>query len=165
MTVFFTADTHFDDPGIVSTCKRPFKDVIEMNKGLIERWNSKVGKRDTVYHLGDFGAFAFHGSLNGNIIFIEGNHDSYQDPIKIATVELETEEKEVVDLMHDPVLSLIGHTDIVLHGHVHTLWKDLRTLTGKHLINVGVDVWNFYPVTSKELSFLISHRELSEYLK
>jgi len=46
---------------------------------IIDNWNSVVGKDDTVLCLGDF---AFNGvsdyieKLNGNIIFILGNHDS-----------------------------------------------------------------------------------------
>jgi calcineurin-like phosphoesterase family protein len=151
MTVFFTADTHFDDPGIVYTCKRPFKDVAEMNKGLIERWNSKVGKQDTIYHLGDFGLGreSFLKKLNGKIILVKGNHDeNLENEINFITIKYKD---ELFDLMHDPVLSIIGKSHCVLHGHVHDMWKWIYTLNGKFLINVGVDVWNYTPVSIDEI--------------
>ena len=36
--------------------------------------------------------------------------------------------------------------ELLFHGHVHGTWK---TLTG--MVNVGVDVWDFYPVTIQEI--------------
>lgn len=50
----------------------------EHDEWLINKWNSVVGKDDTVLHLGDL---AFKGitnylpRLNGNIILVLGNHD------------------------------------------------------------------------------------------
>ena len=48
MTWFFTADLHFDHPEIIKHCNRPFKAVLEMNIALIENWNNRVRKNDTV---------------------------------------------------------------------------------------------------------------------
>jgi calcineurin-like phosphoesterase family protein len=39
------------------------------------------------------------------------------------------------------------HNTILLHGHIHDFWK----ING-NMINVGVDVWEFKPVTLKQLS-------------
>jgi calcineurin-like phosphoesterase family protein len=39
----------------------------------------------------------------------------------------------------------------LLHGHVHNLWK-VNVLGGFPMINVGVDVWEFAPVTAKALA-------------
>jgi calcineurin-like phosphoesterase family protein len=47
-----------------------------------------------------------------------------------------------------------------LVGHVHTLWKsrpDIKFGEKTILINVGVDVWDFYPVSLNEI--------LDEYAK
>lgn len=77
---FFTSDSHWNHSRIIELCKRPFKDVEEMNNSLIENWNKVVPKDGTVFHLGDF---AFGGSsiwndildqLNGKIYLILGNH-------------------------------------------------------------------------------------------
>ena len=51
---FFIADTHFNHERIIPICKRPFSDVEEMNKKLIENWNSVVSDDDIVWVLGDY---------------------------------------------------------------------------------------------------------------
>lgn len=40
--------------------------------------------------------------------------------------------------------------DWLIHGHVHNAWK-----VNGHQINVGVDVWNFYPVHEKTIKNII----------
>jgi calcineurin-like phosphoesterase family protein len=52
--IYFTADTHFCHGNIIGSCYRPFKDVYEMNKAMIQNWNSIVTDYDEVYILGDF---------------------------------------------------------------------------------------------------------------
>jgi len=54
----------------------------EADEMMIDAWNGVVGKRDTVYHLGDV---AIHRSgillmerLNGRKILIRGNHDIFK---------------------------------------------------------------------------------------
>lgn len=39
---FFTSDSHWNHSRIIELCKRPFKDVEEMNNSLIENWNKVV---------------------------------------------------------------------------------------------------------------------------
>ncbi len=82
MTVFVTADTHFNHAGVLAMCGRPFADVAEHNEALIAAWNSVVGPRDEVWHLGDFAlggtaeelAVLFR-RLRGRKILCRGNHD------------------------------------------------------------------------------------------
>jgi calcineurin-like phosphoesterase family protein len=79
--VFFTSDTHFGHTNVIKYCNRPFQDVREMDKALIENWNSKVAPDDIVYHLGDFAFYSVDNifeilkQLNGYIFFVPGNHD------------------------------------------------------------------------------------------
>lgn len=77
---FFTSDHHFGHANIIQYCKRPFKNVEEMNEKLIENWNKIVSEQDTVYYLGDFSlskapVLNITGRLKGKKILIAGNHD------------------------------------------------------------------------------------------
>lgn len=81
MTVWFTADLHFNHAGIIRYCDRPFAGVEEMNEALISRWNEVVRPEDTVYVVGDL-AFGHPkkiasqvARLKGRKHLIEGNHD------------------------------------------------------------------------------------------
>ncbi len=79
--VFFIADTHFGDRKVLKHFNRPFKDVKEMDKTMIDNWNKVVKKRDIVFHLGDFASGNFESwkeivsRLNGKIYLVRGNHD------------------------------------------------------------------------------------------
>lgn len=79
--VHFTSDLHVFHKNILKYSNRPFSTVEEMNKALINNWNSVVKPTDHVFHLGDF-AFCRIGEiknillqLNGYKHFILGNHD------------------------------------------------------------------------------------------
>lgn len=80
---WYTADLHLDHARIIELCDRPFADVGEMNEAIVERWNSVVGARDTVWLLGDV-ALSMNGlgpvaRLKGRKILVAGNHDSCWD--------------------------------------------------------------------------------------
>jgi calcineurin-like phosphoesterase family protein len=59
MSAFVTADSHFGHAKSLSFIQpdgsplRPFDSVEEMDETMVERWNATVGKKDTIYHLGD----------------------------------------------------------------------------------------------------------------
>ena len=46
--IFVTSDLHFSHEAVLKYNNRPWKNVLEMNDALIENWNRKVNKRDTV---------------------------------------------------------------------------------------------------------------------
>lgn len=46
--IYFIADTHFNHKNIIEYCKRTFKDILEMNEYIIEKWNSVVKDEDIV---------------------------------------------------------------------------------------------------------------------
>lgn len=76
--VFFTADHHFGHQKIIEYQPRPFSSLEEMDEKMIEIWNSQVSNSDRVYMVGDFAFYnptKYITRINGNIHWIQGNHD------------------------------------------------------------------------------------------
>jgi calcineurin-like phosphoesterase family protein len=81
MTVWFTADLHFGHANIIEYSRRPFRDVVAMDKALVTRWNETVAPDDTVWVLGDVAlgqielSLAHVARLAGRKRLLAGNHD------------------------------------------------------------------------------------------
>ena len=160
---WFTADLHLDHENIIKYCNRPFLDVQDMNYHLIDNWNQRVKKEDIVFHIGDFcyketkhKAKDFIDQLNGQIIFIKGNHDTNNGvKTNILDLRLVFGKKNARDilLIHRPEEAGPGYF-LVLSGHVHQLWK-FQTIKfydySYDCCNVGVDMWSYYPITINEI--------------
>ena len=161
MTLFFTADEHHGHPNIIEYCNRPFKNEQRMTRELISRHNQVVTEKDIVYHLGDF---AWGGpersnyvrnilnKLNGTHILILGNHDDIKpfNYVKVGFQSVHTSlwlniDDYIIIMAHDPsIWTALSRSDaIFLHGHIHELYKSFKN---KRVVNVGVDVWDFYPI-------------------
>ena len=162
MKTWFTSDWHLGHKNIIKYCNRPFETVEEMDKTIIDNFNKLVKSEDVVFFLGDF-AFdkeyyrKYQDILNGNWIFIRGNHDHSHLPYKIEELILELGKHETL-LIHDPYLyeeTIKRH----LVGHIHQKWKTKITEEGNILINVGVDVWDFKPVEQEEIINLFNKLE------
>ena len=158
MKVYFTADCHFDHTNIIKYCNRPFKNIKQMNETIIKRWNKIINKDDLVYHIGDFAfrgqlnARKFECILNGDIVHIQGNHD-LNNGIKtyITKCMMYFGGKDVFVQHHPP--EIIPVCDFCICGHIHEKWK--FKIHKQHLnipiINVGVDVNEFTPVSTESL--------------
>lgn len=175
---FVTSDTHFGHANIIKYSNRPFRHVDEMDEELIRRWNAKVPKDATVYHLGDF-AFAnpkrvmdiLH-QLNGRIRFFPGNHDKWmlQSPehglgpkdkyLEIADMfewfrpfsfhESKTEDGIKVVMCHYAfdVWNKSHYDSWCLHGHSHGTLPPGRRIR----MDVGVDCHpNYEPFSYYEI--------------
>lgn len=166
MTTFFTSDTHFNHSNIIKYCNRPWLSVDDMNMGLIERWNSTVAPQDTVYHLGDFAlgkqedAPAIFELLNGEKYLISGNHDGTKVK-KMAWASVEPfgylpggEDPMAIMMIHNPgaVLQRMAGR-VILHGHLHgqSELHPFTKLPHTKYIDVGVDCWDYRPVTLDQL--------------
>lgn len=80
--IFLTSDLHVGHANILRFCNRPFLDIKDMSKGLIENWNRVVEETDIVFDLGDMFWWdsrhdirKFIDKLNGVIYKVPGNHD------------------------------------------------------------------------------------------
>lgn len=159
MKYFFTSDTHFNHDNIIKFCNRPFKSVERMNEVLIKNWNARVKPEDTVIHLGDFCYKAktklnpqeIIDRLNGNIVFVKGNHDNNNGlNSRITSLVMEIGNRTVY-CVHNPG-DFNPHIRLNLVGHVHENWRVTKRKRRKCiLVNVGVDVWNYHPVTINEI--------------
>lgn len=81
MTTWFTADLHLGHTNIIRYCDRPFRDVDEMDRALVDRWNETVDPDDEVWVLGDFAlgriavTLPMARELHGTKVLVAGNHD------------------------------------------------------------------------------------------
>lgn len=144
-----------------------------MNECLVKRWNSVVTNNDIVWHGGDFTLGSWHtflrfaNQLNAKQInFIPGNHD-YRwiknfdaNYVRYKLMDHIVHKKDAnIVLSHYPMLSWhksYGYTTALhLHGHCHgNVGKVSRSgdaeLAG-YRVDIGVDCWDYYPVTMKQI--------------
>ena len=164
---WFTADEHYFHKNVCkedffkSGFRRPWPTEHKMRNGIIERHNSVVNPGDTVIHGGDF-AFTSNlmidrlrpilDKLNGNHILVLGNHDEIK-PFKYINIGftivatsfiMELDNRWNIVINHDPsVRCVVPKETIFLCGHIHDLFK---SIPDKLTVNIGVDVWDYYPI-------------------
>ena len=146
-----------------------------MNEALILNWNAKVKPNDSVFHLGDVGIGAAKAlreildRLNGRIYLIKGNHDDsasrticrdrfqwikdynyavfYNGEIQIALFHYAL---RVWDRSHHGSWHLYGHS----HGR-------LPAEPGRLCFDVGVNSWNYSPLSLDEVKIEMDKRRIS----
>ena len=80
--IYFTSDLHFNHNRESIYESRGFVNVWDMNKEIVDNWNSKVKDNDIVYVLGDLmlgnneKGKKFLTQLKGDLHIILGNHDT-----------------------------------------------------------------------------------------
>ena len=167
--IFFTSDLHLGHKNIIRLCGRPFESVEEMDEILIDNWNKKIHRCDTVYILGDIlfrnekPAARYLERLKGRKHLIVGNHDAFwmrkEDYApyfeSITRMLTFSDGKHRITACHYPMLSWPGgEKSYMLFGHIHQD-TDMRwwpvSRDSKRLLNVGVDINGLAPVTFDEL--------------
>lgn len=166
MTIFFISDLHFFHEKIIQLENRPFENLDHMHTVMIERWNSVVTRRDTVYCPGDFTGVQLGTSrqkdvdkvlraLNGQKHLIIGNHDgnatkrstlwNWVDSAREIKVNIGLPDRQKIYLHHyaGRVWPSQGRGAWMIHGHSH---GNLRDIGGKTL-DVGAPVHNYTPVS------------------
>jgi calcineurin-like phosphoesterase family protein len=179
--IYFTADYHLGHAKIILYCDRkPFykkdidnhpdttifkteriaKDCMnKMNSTIINNHNEIVKDGDIVYHVGDF-CFRDNGTardyekqLNGTIVHIRGNHDKNNGVKTLIDKAIMDIGNYTVLVQHKPPampLEIPEWVDFVICGHVHNHWK-VMFMDSKPIINVGIDQWDFKPVSVESI--------------
>ena len=179
--IFFTSDTHFGHEGGLDVFSRDFQSIHEHDGFIIDKINSVVGKRDYLYHLGDFcwgdtdsKKIVFAGELRNkikcrNVHLIMGNHDpsskSGRPRDEFADLFASCSYYKVIKipnnrvvLCHFPIRSWEGmHKGYYhLYGHSHGTLPENGTLS----FDVGVDSIGYIPMSAEEVCDRLSSRKI-----
>lgn len=188
--LFFTSDLHLFHKNIITYCDRPYGGVAEMNRDLIQRWNSVVPPDGVVFNLGDVSLTAnpkdldeVLKQLNGTIHLIVGNHEHdalgkpyikerWETISDVAEIFIKDEEitygEQHIVMCHYPMVVWNGshRGSWQLFGHVH------GGLSNKGVINhpvtsldVGVDSHNYTPWSYQEVKEQITKQALGNEAK
>ena len=175
--IFFTSDLHFGHEQVLELCHRPFRDIREMNRVLVEKFNAVVHPEDTVYILGDVAhrmplpeVQKLLVGMNGHKILLSGNHDLAYDYAKsyqtedgqmvqlfeeISDMKTIRAEKHTLVMMHYPMLSWLDSRrgSIMLHGHIHAAagYNRENQEIGLRRFDIGVDANDYAPVSLEEV--------------
>lgn len=167
MSIFITSDWHFCHNREFLYKPRGFNNVYDMNRAIIDRYNSVVSYDDDVYVLGDLmlnddiSAMRCIEQLNGRIHIIRGNHDTnkridlYNTLYNVVEIEEAKHfryKKFSLFLCHYPVLTS-NYSDekplksrmINICGHSHTKDKFLH-FNDSVIYHAEVDAHDLYPV-------------------
>lgn len=162
---WYCADPHFGHDAIVEFCNRPFKNADEADEAILRNLHERVGPDDQLWLLGDFALGRrkldktwlremFDRLPGAEHHLIVGNHDDeiiqslpWTTVSQIAEVRDGTK-RQFNTLFHYPMHTW-NHARrgaYCLFGHVHDNWLGTR-----NCVNVGLDVWDFYPVSFDEI--------------
>ena len=163
--IYFTSDLHLGHRGIIEMQNRPFKNVEEMNRVIVDNYNEVVHKNDTVYFLGDISHHMpiervneLLSMMKGKKILIKGNHDKKYAPglfEEICDFKAVSLNGQYFALMHYPMLSWPKKNSgsIQLHGHIHSdeSYNSQNKKDNVKRYDVGVDANQFRPVSVKQI--------------
>lgn len=145
---FIISDLHFGHKNMA--LKRGFESVEQHDQAIIDRWNSVVRKKDTVWILGDITMertlyYPLLNKLNGIKKVVLGNHDNPQhipELLKYVNSVCGMIKHKGFLLTHCPVHeSQLERYDANIHGHVHE-----NSLEDDRYINVSTGVLDYTPV-------------------
>ena len=167
--IYYTSDLHLGHENVIFFDKRPFKDRDEMDRVLIDNWNSRVEKDDTVYIVGDFcyrsgySADWYLKKMKGHKVLIIGNHDGAVLKNSVALSMFDSVEKmmEIKDgdkricLCHYPIAEWDGffHETWHIYGHIHNNKNASNDYmkNQKRALNAGCMINSYMPVSFDEL--------------
>lgn len=159
--ILYTSDWHLFHNNILNLADRPFSDIEEMHKKLIENYKREVSSKDEVWFIGDMGMYHAEEiakiirNLPGRKYLIKGNHDIRNLECKnlrmcfakiVNYAEIVDKGRHVV-LSHYPFEEWNGFYRgwYHIHGHVHNKAYLLNQISNR--FNASVDDCGFTPCT------------------
>ena len=171
MSNYVTADWHLFHENMLTNLPRPFGNTNHLKKNLIGNVNQACDPDDDLWIIGDF---SMKGISNRNahndviervkcrMHLIVGNHDKMTplDYLRMGFKSVHTWfPLEEFHLIHDPndPFTRTYPNKIWLCGHVHLHW-----LYQNNRLNVGVDMWEFKPVSIQQVRETIKNHESNQ---
>lgn len=178
--IYFTSDTHFGSQRTLELSRRPFKDTKEMDKTILDNFNSILTEDDVLYHLGDFGDYEMVSKINCPVCLILGNYEEkditmeYDDNVYdfchqlrkegfesiertkyISMPHPETMEFILFNLVHEPSKCIYKTNSEQTEKNVFNLYGHIhgRQMVRRYGMDVGVDCHHFRPVSMKDIWF------------
>lgn len=161
---FFTADSHFGHAGIIGMCNRPYADIEEHDRALVDAWNAVVQPGDEVWHLGDFAyrcppqrVRQLFDQLNGTKHLIKGNHDFKGPTLQLGWASIH----ELTETVVDGQVLVLCHYALrtwrnVRRGAIHLYGHSHGNLPGnRQSLDVGVDCTGYAPVTLPQIRSML----------
>ncbi len=174
---YFYSDPHVGHKNIIGYCNRPFSSIAEHDAELVKRYNAKVSPGQTVLWVGDAFFCAPNRAkdimqcLNGNKVLVQGNHD--KSPTRMLEIGFSWVVPAQLILQIKGVTCIVCHYppansteryderyldrrpkpakgELVIHGHSHE-----KTKRVDNRIHVGVDAWDYAPVSWAEVEALV----------
>ncbi|WP_417584359.1 metallophosphoesterase family protein [Pelagibacterium sp.] len=159
-STFFTADTHFGHRSVLSMCNRPFANIDDHDRVMIENWNAVVRPGDTIYHLGDFAyrcgpqqTRTVFDQLNGEKHLVVGNHDFRNETQHLPWASI----NELIEVEVEGTTFVLCHYGLrswrnMRRGAVNLFGHSHGRLPGTNqCIDVGVDNVGYVPVDAQTI--------------
>lgn len=168
--LWIIGDPHFYHKNIISYENRPFSSVEEMNKALIDNWNSRISNHEKAIILGDFcfGANK-HGAetakqLNGYKILIMGNHDTMSPGAYLEMGFREVYRYPIIYdgfwmLSHEPLYinQNMPYANIFAHVHGNPAYADVSKQS--FCASAERKALNYYPIKLSDIKKLMEEVE------
>lgn len=165
----YISDLHFGHSNVIRFDNRPFADVDEMDRTMIDLWNARVSQQDDVFIVGDLiyksekDPVWYLERLRGHKHLILGNHDSHitENPKALSYIETIDKMMHVADngnqivLCHYPLAEWYKsrHGSWLIYGHIHNKKEETYDYmrTRERALNAAACINNYTPVSFNEL--------------
>lgn len=165
MSVYFIADLHFSDENIRAYENRPFENVEEMNRAIIDNWNNTVSEEDEIYLVGDIGDEKYVSELKGKKYLVKGNHDRLSNEEYRRIGFAEVYDKPIIFndfwmVSHEPlyVNKNMPYANIFGHVHANPAYKTVSVRS----YCVSAERIGYTPVSFEEIAVAVQEEDNKE---